>query len=123
MRKTPKELLFTRALSITYGSTVPYRFDPRIAGWLLLRSPFCRKGSGRLRRSRGADSLCGRSGGHMPGPAGPAVRPDGVAGGKGRQHFRTPPKPEAASRYKGWAIPPLSLLWVWKSEAIRLGLH
>jgi tetratricopeptide (TPR) repeat protein len=31
-----RNLFFTRALSITYGSTVPYRFDPRIAGWLLL---------------------------------------------------------------------------------------
>jgi hypothetical protein len=30
-----RNYFFTRALSITYGSTVPYRFDPRIAGWLL----------------------------------------------------------------------------------------
>ena len=33
---SPEELLFTRALSITYGSQVSYRFDPRGAGSLLL---------------------------------------------------------------------------------------
>jgi hypothetical protein len=32
-----RNFFFIRALSITYGSTVPYRFDPRIAGSLLLR--------------------------------------------------------------------------------------
>jgi hypothetical protein len=31
-----RNYFFTRALSITYGSTVPYLFDPRIAGRLLL---------------------------------------------------------------------------------------